>query len=469
MRNITVGDIPFDSRGDFYLSIECSTNPPMVTAIQEEKLPKVVHFPEILCLKVKDSFLEPRVRVVVKELNVLGSVELCEVYLSASSICSWGNDPPTARMKRFQMRPLDSGVERITPAWLLVEFCQADDVRGIEHDKHLAVNGMVRTWVPVTDDSVRASGSIPIGIADRNQGTQPTAMSTAWGGAQNSKWRKDPRMNVDLAMGKFKGFYTLLDDSGNPVQEPDEHNLGKYRAMRMCAQSVFGCSQCLVISAFLFWLFFRLYVFSCYRHFKWMTIANQTIAPTAFPISIETLETVVQECHKDFDGTGTVGGRCRPSEAEVLQICQVGGLPPKQPRPEAYTLVAHQVFGINRGDKTIFGEWNGVGCFKEGDQMHLPFLPNLTFGDHRWPMGVCEFRDQINPKGWTLPLDFWTVMGFVVLYLSTFCLRCCLNGCLRSTKRGDQKMDNEKIARLKRPLAQATLQPAAQNPAMVRH
>jgi hypothetical protein len=46
IRNITVGDLPFDQRGDFYLSIECSTNPPMITALQEEKLPKVVHFPK---------------------------------------------------------------------------------------------------------------------------------------------------------------------------------------------------------------------------------------------------------------------------------------------------------------------------------------------------------------------------------------------------------------------------------------
>merc|ERR1719181_1660764 len=105
LKNITVGDLPFDEgRGDFYLFIEASTNPPMVTALQEEKLPKVVHFPEIISLKIRDSPLEKRVRIVVKELNVIGSQEVCDCHLSATSLIDWATQPvrsPDDRVKRF--------------------------------------------------------------------------------------------------------------------------------------------------------------------------------------------------------------------------------------------------------------------------------------------------------------------------------------------------------------------------------
>jgi hypothetical protein len=252
IRNITVGDLPFDTRGDFYLSIECSTNPPMITALQEEKLPKVVHFPENLMLKVKDSFLEPRVRICVKELNVLGSNELCDVFLSSPNIVDWMKEsnhtpakPPQGtrgtleeggggqhNIKRFQMRALDNSIERVTPPWIMVEFCDADDVREIEHDKGLAKSDMVRTWVPVQDRSVKAAGvPPPVDMSAGPPGSQ------AGGGMQ--AWRLAPRMNVDLKMEQFKGFYSLLDDSGNPIQEPEEKNLAKYKRKRHCFSCIF--------------------------------------------------------------------------------------------------------------------------------------------------------------------------------------------------------------------------------------
>jgi hypothetical protein len=174
---------------------------------------------------------------------------------------------------------------------------------------------------------------------------------------------------------------------------------------------------------------------------KWLTIANFTQG-VSFPISITDLETIVKECHEDYDGTGEpTGSRCRPNTQQILDICQHGAPLSKgdQPRPEAYTLMAHAIFGLERGSKvwTPLGEkeWNGVDCFQAGD----------NWGVYKWPIGICEFRDKIVPQNWAIPLDVWTVLGFSVLCCFTYVLRCCLNGVIRSTKRQDQREENKKI------------------------
>jgi hypothetical protein len=438
IRNITVGDLPFDQRGDFYLSIECTKNPPMVTALQEEKLPKIVHFPEVLCLKVKESFLEPYVRIVVREMNVLGSNDLCDIHLAPVSVVEWSKRHPPENMMRFQMRVLDKGIERITPPWLLLEFSEAEDVRGIEADAQLSTHHQVRTWVPVSDHTVLESGQQPIidPAQAHNLGDNP--------------WRYGiMRQNVDLKVTDFKGAYSLLDDAGNPIQEPEESNLAKYRCKRICFNCIFGCSQCLVFTLALVWGFFRWYVFSCYRHFRWVTIAKDTTG-VQFPISISDLRQLVKECHEDFDGTGIQDTRCRPTSSEIQAVCQVDGLPPGQPRPEGFTILGEQLFGIDRGAKTPFGEWNGVGCFKRGDvwPAHMPdWIPGFT-----WPVGICQFRDMIvpNPSPFILPVDVIIVLGFLILCCCTYCLRCFLNSNIRWSKRHDQNTANTALLKAKR-------------------
>lgn len=438
IRNITVGDLPFDQRGDFYLSIECTKNPPMVTALQEEKLPKIVHFPEILCLKVKESFLEPYVRIVVRECNVLGSNDLCDIHLAPVSIVEWSKQDPPKNMMRFQMRVLDKGIERITPPWCLVEFSEAEDVRGIEADAQLATRHEVRTWVPVSDHTVLESGHPPI--------AQPGGVH----GRGANSWRNgETRQNVDLKITDFKGAYSLLDDAGNPIQEPEESNLAKYRCKRICFNCIFGFSQCLVFTLALVWGLFRWYVFSCYRHFRWVTIAKDTTG-VAFPISIADLRSLVKECHEDFDGTGIQNTRCRPTSSEIQAVCQADGLPPGQPRPEGFTILAEQLFGIDRGTKfwTPFGEqeWNGVGCFKEGD--HWPAHAPSWFPGWDWPVGICQFRNMIVPHG--IPVDLYIVLGFLLLCCCTYALRCCLDANIRRDKRNDQNKANNAVLAAKR-------------------
>lgn len=398
IKNITVGDLPFDQgRGDFYLSVEASTNPPMVTALQEEKLPKVVHFPEIISLKIRDSSLEKRVAIIVKELNVIGSQDICQIHLSSSSLIDWARDlSPDNRVKRFQMQPCDNSVERETPAWILLEFSEADDVRGVETLGNIDEGGVaVRTWVPMDHQTVAASGAHP---AAHHDGAKSGA----------AMWRQAPRQNVDLQVSPFKHSYALLDDSGNPVAEPSEENLGNLRRLRKLALCIFATYHTLVWVIILGYLFFRFYVWSCYRHFTWDTIA--LLRGAAFPISSANLHAYVKDCHARFDGTGLSNGAgptnlladaCRPNSTVIRAVCQ--NMPIGQPRPEAFTMLVYEMFGTHMD--------SGVQCYD----------------------GICESRDKL------AEYDYTVALGGALLMISTFVLKCMMNSCILSLRKSHQK------------------------------
>jgi len=52
--------------------------------------------------------------------------------------------------------------------------------------------------------------------------------------------------------------------------------------------------------------------------------------------------------------------------------------------------------------------------------------------------GICKFRDDL--VAW----DKEIAIGGVVLFLSTFCVRFCLNSMIRAQKKRDQKRQGEK-------------------------
>jgi len=422
IKNIVVGDLPFDGgRGDFYISVETSSNPPMVTALQEEKLPKLVHFPEIIGLKIRDSDLEPRVRICVKELNVLGSDEICDIYLSAGAIVDWTKEiAQEKKVKRLAMRPCVSTVERETPPWILVEFSEADDVRGVDTIPiPMLQEGpqKVRTWVPVTHDTVKTAKMVPLSY-------QPTG-----GGGGGVNWRTTSRMNVDLPCTDFKHAYSLLDDSGNPIAEPTEESLGRIRCFRILAKWIFRLFQLVVYLGIIGYFLFRFYVWSCYRHFEMDTVAIQRGSP--IPISDANLHTYWNDCEKMFEGTGLdakdvplngvttnqtlLAAACRPNKTTIIHTCQNLPTSPagvKQPRPEAFTLLAKQYFGIQLE--------KGVKCFD----------------------GICEFRNHL------AQYDNVAVVVAVVLFLSTFVLRCAMNWCIKSCRKADQKAQADQQKRV---------------------
>mmetsp|Transcript_104886 Transcript_104886/g.325999 ORF Transcript_104886/g.325999 Transcript_104886/m.325999 type:complete len:484 (-) Transcript_104886:134-1585(-) len=292
LKNIVVGDLPWDRRGDFYLCVECAANPPMMTSLAEGKLPKVVHFPEVITLRLRWSPLEEQVRITVRELNVLGSNDLCRAKIGAMSILDWTYDPKE-RIKRFEMKPSDQGIERETPAWLLVEFDQPSESRDLEH-----FHGNINT----------------VRMATR-EGTY-----------------------LDNPLNSVKHQYALLDSTGNPVQEPLEEELDEIAWIRWFAVLVTNTVHfwCMVLP--IMYLIIRYYVYACYHRYVHLTMAAMNNA--SFPISSNDLTILVRRCHQQLDGTGADRGvACKPNVTEVLATCKGleadGGYLQGQPRPSA--------------------------------------------------------------------------------------------------------------------------------------
>jgi len=239
LKNIVVGDLPFDGRGDFYLCVECASNPTMVTSLAEDKLPKVVHFPEIITLKIRNSPLEENVRITVKELHVFGSSELCVVNLNAMQILHWTwsahDDDQSERMKRFEMKPLSAEITRESPAWILLEFDEPMEARDIDNLRQV---DMIRTAT--------------------KSGTSPQ--------------RYD---ETDIAT--YKSQYYLLDTTGHAIDEPLEKDLSEIRRLRVCAVWCFHFWNTWTFLLVTAYASFRVYVWSCYRRFSWLTMAKNVV------------------------------------------------------------------------------------------------------------------------------------------------------------------------------------------------
>lgn len=321
MKNITVGDLSFNGRGDFYLSVGNTTNPEMYSSVAEEKLPKVVHFPEILTLKLRFSPLEGRICIKVRELNVFGSEDVCQVYLGAMQVLQWAWS--NENMKRFEMKPLDQAFENETPPWILVEFGEASEIREIDN---------IRDY-----DSVHTA---------TRQGETLTAERHE--------------------LMEYKHHNPLLDPSGHAIDEPLEEDLRQIARMQSCARWSFHFCNIWTFSWMLSYSFFRVYVWSCYRRFEWLTEARlynvNATTPIVFPLSFHKMESIGSQCAKKVEGTGLEGVACRPSEEQVNVICDVpknGGTffeTTRQPWPMA--------FAGTQWVEDLTGKQTGITCFR---------------------------------------------------------------------------------------------------------
>jgi len=375
IRNIVVGDLPFPGRGDFYITVQCAHNPDLVTSLAEDKDPKVVHFPEVLTLRMRASPLEEKVKIVVRELNVFGSTDLCEVRLSAMSCVDWRDEEGWASKdgvhpstKRFEMKVLDSCIEAETPPWILLEFGTPTEKRDL--------------------DSLRGN---------------TTMVRTA---TADGHWK-------DMPMTTFKDRYLLLDPSGHAIQEPDEDALASIRALRIFfIHLITGCN-CIVITAVTIYTGFRWYIYSCYSQYNGITMGR--LHNETFPMSLSEIKAIVDKCEKDMEGTGLpYGVPCRPSSEQVANTCN--HLPYAQPEPGAGRMLMHEYFdldvkGISCGMHYLDAIGNATGIEALHDQLTL-----------------CDVRDAI------APYDFACYSIAVVLICSTCCVRACGNWCIRRKK-----------------------------------
>jgi len=401
VKNIVCGDLPYDSvRGDFFVCISVSSNPDMVTALQEEKKPKVVHFPEILQVKVRNSPLEPRVVITVKELNIAGSQTLCELKLTATSIIDWADDEEP--LKRFQMKSVNTDIERETHPWIAMEFSQPTETRLIDQManvfRHLKVVLYLQTG---TQPDGRNSGAQARSKTDEVMYSDGTILGTRAKTAQHIR--------------DFKHQYTLLDDSGNPIEEPREEDLHYIRRIRYVMQILFGLWDFLCIFAVLLYGVARIYVWSCYRQFGWLTQAqlngwpliSTPQYPDGHPISNFQLADIRKKCTAAIVGTGAIEGEnpCRPNFNQTLYVCE--NLPEAN-RPEAFVGLAHDWFG-----------WNvrGVTCAH----------------------GVCVLRNRI------AEYDHLCVITVIFMVISTRLCRCFANDIVKSAKRKFQKRNADQM------------------------
>jgi hypothetical protein len=373
IKNIVVGDLPYDgSYGDFYVSIGVGTNPDMVTALQEEMKPKVVHFPEILQLKIRNNFLEPRVTIRVQELNIVGSEQLCELNLSSRALIDYMDDKDP--YKRFSMRSLKSEMERETPAWIAMEISRPTENRDLERWMDGAEGATVRTYTFTgpRDTSVPAysDGSH---VGERSLNT----------------WK----------LAQMKDKYTLLDDAGNPIEEPLESTLDGIACRRKCVRWSFQCCLAFVVLVLLGYGAFRFYIWSCYRQFKFMTMAVLNKRP--MPISDANLKTLVTQCHDAIRGTGaSPGTACRPDSRQILQVCE---RTPENNRPEAFAHLIYDMFAIK-----------------------LPWYPPCFHG-------ICAFRDNL------VQWDRVCIIACISLVIALICCKLCGDASVSSYRKRMQK------------------------------
>jgi len=420
IKNIVVGDLPFQSRGDFYLTVQCASNPDQVTSLAEDKDPKVVHFPEVLTLRIRNSPLEEGVKITVRELNILGSQDLCEVKLSAMNVVDWSDDIPTdanpnARTKRFSMKPIDAdgGLEMETPPWILVEFGKPHDPR------HL--------------DLLRGN---------------PDIVRTTVAGAEDGRTK-------DLGFSAFKTEFNLLDAGGHIINEPDEADLASIRMLRKCLVWILGVFNCVVFFCIGVFSLFRFYLWSCYTQYN--HIAMAVMHNMTFPTSLSALHDLAETCDKETMGTGLLPGiPCRPSEDQITEVCH--NLPPGQPDPGAGRLLIHKYIGVDvkglscaiggpmsglREYVAHMGKSNTTNSFHSIASNTHSFATSYLNSDQTnstasEEAGICEVRNAV------APFDSIIYITMVVMILSTCCCRLTGNQMIRTRKNKKQADRAEK-------------------------
>jgi hypothetical protein len=320
----------------------------MVTAIQSDEDAKVIHFPEVMTIRIRDSWLESQVKFTIKELDVWGSKTLCTLYLKATDIIDWMDDEDCLR--RFQMAVYDNTWEVATDPWICVQFDEASDVRELG------------------------------------------ALNSLDTGKQNLIRTVDPRMDGHIETAtpaEFKTRHQLLDRFGNPMEEPPEDELAviaKYRRRVYCC---IGCASLFLFLSIIGYVFFRFYIWSCYRQFEWITEAQLMPAgtdtpipsPVKFPITQNKLHKVADECEQKADvmpATSIGKHYCLPSTQQIMQVCKT--------RPQ-------DPFAFKDLMETWFGwDVNGVSCFQ----------------------GICKFRNDL--KEWDVLIGIGCLVAVLMIW-----------------------------------------------------
>jgi len=311
LSNIVVGDLPTNDYGSFYLVIECGKYPEIVSAVQEDKDPRVVHFPEVLTLRIRESYWDSLVDITVYQIKFVGVFPLCQVKLDPRSLGDWARLDEPECTKRFAMRVID-GAEGETPPWISLTFgIEQADIRRVEH--------------------YRANQTLSVRLATWDDRYHPST---------NEKFEEQPLVDM-------KRNYPLMDARGNVVQEPEEDDLAFAISMRSCLQCIYSLLSFFVIISVIGYGVCRYYVKHCYDKFETLTIAKSW-EPHNFPMPTCALRSIERECFAKLAGTGVLPGEhiCMPTDEMVEATCDA----PPQDRPKVFSFILEDLgFGINRG------------------------------------------------------------------------------------------------------------------------
>mmetsp|Transcript_57011 Transcript_57011/g.161884 ORF Transcript_57011/g.161884 Transcript_57011/m.161884 type:complete len:560 (-) Transcript_57011:7-1686(-) len=245
--NIAIGDIPGDGNAYYYVQFEVGEHPPQCTSVSALSHQKLVRFHGELCLMVRESSLDNPIRVVVKELETLGSPEICEVYIRPEQVIEWAKAEASVPM-RFQMNPIHKGRGFELPGWVLMTF------------------ELLEPW-----EEHGPLNSPPITVRDTHNALHTFASVT-----------------------DFKSQHPLRNSRGANVHEPLEADVDRYFLLRRNRQLyVKFCPMCLLLALLLF-VTAHLSVVSCFRSYKRMLVLHQH--GVEFPASREKKTWVLSRC-----------------------------------------------------------------------------------------------------------------------------------------------------------------------------
>lgn len=314
--DIVVGDLPGRGRGSFYCSIECRTDPAMVTSVAEQKLHKVVHFPESFIVRIRPTALEWRLRVSVRRLTAVGHDELCEAYFSAPTIMEFCEQP---MVRRFQMRPVGDRDVEVSP-WISLLFrCPGYHEQPPDDVLHTLET------LPNEEVSMYCCVGQPIVLQGLDGEAEP--------------------------MEAFKARLPLMDSEGHPAHELPESYVRELQRSKVVSSLAGACFQMTGVTGLVLYSVGRSYVRSCrevYTVYAKAVLVNRTWGNISLPFRHWELKAVEEACQDpgqlprlrlrntprdDWLLEGHSASPCRPTLAELGRVCARSTL---RPPPKAF-------------------------------------------------------------------------------------------------------------------------------------
>lgn len=310
LRNIVVGNLDWNGRGNFYLFIECGTDPPQQSHIQEDAHPNVIHFPENFLLRTR--WLEPldMVTITVRHESVLAPVNVAQAHLTPQTVINWAQAGAT---NRIELKPCSMMLaEAVTPAWVCIEFGYSEQAE--EYETLNLYGSTVR--VTQADDHYR-----------------------------------------EYEMDDFKDHIPLLDNTGNPLSEPREKDLQYIEWLRVVRHRTICLLFVVLLLASIGYFLVAWYTGSCWKRYRWVTMAY--LNQERLPVPLVRQKELASQCELLMKGTGQQDGlvSCRPSVAQIMSICEANSTVwGHQPQPKAFGDIAEELFELDNIGVTCTGK-----------------------------------------------------------------------------------------------------------------